>query len=171
MAHLPEGLPSTSRLRSLHAQLAPVTPTPFATTAMPCAAGDMIPTRPLFAGGPEVSCVGLGAWPLAGAHGAVDQSAGVSAVQAAVRDYGMTFIGAIFYRFSDCFPTVLRLILVGFDAQTPLRPTKTKQTVAQKTSSERLSHSNYCESLLRSLCFSTQNTAKCEPTRDWIIPF
>ena len=81
-------MPSSSnqRLASLAGQLAPAQPSFAAAGSSP------LPTRPLFRGGPLVSAVGLGAWPLAGAHGEVDPRAGVSAVQAAVRDYGMTFI-------------------------------------------------------------------------------
>jgi aryl-alcohol dehydrogenase-like predicted oxidoreductase len=52
-----------------------------------------IPKRPLFSGGPSVSCIGLGAWPLAGAHGPVGQNEGIEAVKAAVGDdVAMSFI-------------------------------------------------------------------------------
>jgi aryl-alcohol dehydrogenase-like predicted oxidoreductase len=53
---------------------------------------EQLPTRALFEGGPQVSCVGLGAWPLAGAHGPVGQDDGIEAVKTAVRDVSMNFI-------------------------------------------------------------------------------
>ena len=40
-----------------------------------------LPQRELFSGGPLVSAVGLGAWPLAGAHGPVGKNDGIAAVQ------------------------------------------------------------------------------------------
>ena len=51
----------------------------------------MVPTRPLFKDGPEVSVIGFGAWPIGGGLGAVDADVGLRAVQVAV-DVGQTFI-------------------------------------------------------------------------------
>ena len=42
-----------------------------------------LPQRELFSGAPLVSAVGLGAWPLAGAHGPVGKNDGIAAVLAA----------------------------------------------------------------------------------------
>ena len=55
-----------------------------------------IPKRPLFEGGPEVSVIGFGAWPIGGGLGAVDADVGLRAVQVAV-DVGQSFIDTAEY--------------------------------------------------------------------------
>ena len=66
-----------ARLNNLQAQLLHGPPTAADPARAPhrtaAAAVGNIRKRPLFRGGPEVSCIGLGAWPLAGAHGPVGQ--------------------------------------------------------------------------------------------------
>ena len=86
-------MPTPDRLRALTEHLGRTASPACRQLPAGCAGTvEKLPTRPLFKGGPQVSCVGLGAWPLAGAHGPVGRNVGIEAVKAAVRDVNMTFI-------------------------------------------------------------------------------
>ena len=83
--------PPTRRLRALCGQLGAPDPSSPPHPA-PTAASGGIPTRALFRGGPQVSCIGFGAWPIGGAHGNVERDVGKQAVITAVEEVGMTFV-------------------------------------------------------------------------------
>ena len=85
--------PPTRRLRALCGQLvAPDPSSPPHPHPAPTAASGGIPPRALFRGGPQVSCIGFGAWPIGGAHGNVERDVGKQAVITAVEEVGMTFV-------------------------------------------------------------------------------
>lgn len=52
--------------------------------------------RPLFRGGPPVSVLGFGAWPIGGGMGHVEKADAIATVQAAI-DHGLTFIDTAQY--------------------------------------------------------------------------
>ena len=80
---------ANARLGVLRAHLAAGANDRPGLALVPAAAGaDPIAQRPLFPAGPLVSCIGLGAWPLAGAHGPVDQADGIEAVYNALWERG-----------------------------------------------------------------------------------